>query len=477
MPVPCRCSNAPRRARFAVLLGLALVPAAAPLRAAASTPPGFLHRVLDNGLTVSVLPDSTMPICAVRVWYHVGAANEAPNSRGFAHLFEHLMFGGTHDARRRGAWEAHHHRLGGYENAYTSWDETVYESDIPPAGLDQVLVMEADRMVNLELDQENLDNEKRIVTEELRATVRERPRSTACSMAALKALCGDHPYALTPLGTKEDIAAATLDAGARDFYAALLPAEERAPRRRRPGRRRRRRSRRSSGCFGAAARRAARRRPTFPSLDGLEASASDIKLKEDLPPARSRCWSTRCRRRSRATIVALERAERAADERPGDPFREDLVRSRHQALEAGTQVLMPAPRRHPVLLLGGAPLPPRDRASSRSWTRPCATLARMDWLTDDAARRRQAHDAARGSRTSATSPATGATRSRATVVARRRDAARSTRADRVRRGHARRRRGGRTDRYVADVTTDPRLRPAREGADHAARSSAGCCRC
>ena len=88
-------------------------------------PPGFIDRVLANGLQVTIVPDSSLPIVSTRIWYHVGAANETQNTRGFALLFEHLMFSGT-PTHAKGVWEAHHHRFGGTENAHTSWDETTY---------------------------------------------------------------------------------------------------------------------------------------------------------------------------------------------------------------------------------------------------------------------------------------------------------------------------------------------------------------
>ena len=208
-----------RRARVLLILvaslSLASLPSAAG-PAAFAPPPGFIDRVLSNGLQVTIVPDASLPIVSTRVWYHVGAANETRNTRGFAHLFEHLMFAGT-PTHEKGAWEAHHHRFGGIENAQTSWDETTYESDIPPAGFPEVLAMEADRMVNLRLDEQALENEKRIVTEELRATIENDPETRMLN-TALKRLCGDHPYAISPVGTKEDIAAATLEQ-ARAFYA------------------------------------------------------------------------------------------------------------------------------------------------------------------------------------------------------------------------------------------------------------------
>src|SRR5213594_3464502 len=105
-----------------VLLGTQLSPACLARAAtpAPAPPPGFIDRVLVNGLEVTIAPDSSLPIVATRVWYHVGAANETPSTRGFAHLFEHLMFSGT-PSHPKGVWEAHHHRFGGVENAHTSW--------------------------------------------------------------------------------------------------------------------------------------------------------------------------------------------------------------------------------------------------------------------------------------------------------------------------------------------------------------------
>ena len=78
----------------------------------------------------------------------------------------------------------------------------------------EVLEMEADRMIHLRLDQENLDNEKRIVTEELRAGTENDPM-TRVQLAALKGVLREHPYAVDPVGTKEDIAAVK----PRDGYA------------------------------------------------------------------------------------------------------------------------------------------------------------------------------------------------------------------------------------------------------------------
>lgn len=183
--------------------------------AVAQTPPNLIQEVLPNGLEVTILPDDSHPVVATQVWYHVGSVNEAPKTRGFAHLFEHLMFGGTATHDKREYWE-HHRQYGGTTNAGTSYDETFYVSEIPPEGLSGVLKLEADRMFNLKLDQQNLDNEKRIVTEELRVRIENSPFARILTEALGKPF-NDHPYALTPVGTKEDIAASNLDL-ARDFY-------------------------------------------------------------------------------------------------------------------------------------------------------------------------------------------------------------------------------------------------------------------
>jgi len=341
-----------------------------------SAPPGFIDRVLANGLQVTILPDTTLPIVSTRVWYHVGAANESPNTRGFAHLFEHLMFSGT-PTYEKGAWEAHHHRFGGVENAHTSWDETTYESDIPPAGFLEVLAMEADRMVNLRLDAKALENEKRIVTEELRATIENDPMSRMLEVA-LKRLCGDHPYAVTPLGTKEDIAAATLE-HARAFYARYYgprnahlvivgpvegPATLAEVERR----------------FGRLPARG-ETPPDVPALAGWK-FPERIRLKEDLPPAEVAVLVYPLPPAESEDDLALGVMEEILSGAQVDPFREDLVRRRREALEAGSQPLML--RRGGVLCFYSAVLPYRREAGQLEvMDQSMKRLIRADWLTEE----------------------------------------------------------------------------------------------
>jgi predicted Zn-dependent peptidase len=332
--------------------------------------------VLANGLAVTVLPDSSLPIASVRLWYRVGAANEAERTRGFAHLFEHLMFGGT-AARPKGTWESYHHRLGGYDNAHTSWDETVYESDIPPAGLDSVLVMEADRMVHLKLDAENLDNEKRIVTEELRARVENDPVDRVLR-AALEQLCRGHPYAVTPLGTKEEIAAATLELS-RDFYARYYrprnahlvvvgPVDGPAT------------LARIERVFGALPA-SGETPPDVPSFEGWK-FPERVALEEDLPPVEIAVLVYPTPPPDSPHDAALSVMNELLNSGQVNPFREDLVRKRRQALEAGSQAL--SLRRGGVLAFYSAVLPYRREAGQfKVMNETLAKLGRLEWLTEE----------------------------------------------------------------------------------------------
>src|SRR5258706_2619483 len=136
----------------------------------------LVQETLPNGLEVTILPDPTMPVVATQVWYHVGSANEAKDSRGLAHLFEHLMFGAT-ATHGRGDYDKFVTSVGGEDNAFTSPDETIYVSEVPPQAAEEILRREADRMRGAALTQENLDNEKKIVTEELRRGTENDPMS------------------------------------------------------------------------------------------------------------------------------------------------------------------------------------------------------------------------------------------------------------------------------------------------------------
>ncbi len=370
--------DAMKRCRWLAVLNavLALACAAASAQAIGETPPALIDEVLPNGLEVTILPDQGNPVVATQVWYHIGAANEKADTRGFAHLFEHLMFGGTthHDKRD---YSEYHRRFGGEENAYTSWDETVYVSEIPPAGAAGVWDLEADRMVNLKLTQENLDNEKRIVTEELRVGTENDPM-VRVGIAALKGVLGDHPYAVTPAGTKEDIAAASLEL-ARDFYqryyrpknAHLVivgpvdgPATLEAVKR-------------DFGPLPAEGETP----PDIPSLAGWKTPAK-VELKEDLPPVEAALCGFLLPPPDERDSYAVELMNQLLARSAVDPFEEELVRRRHKALFAGTEAIVL--RRGGGLIFYSGALPyRREKTAFRLIDETLAKLGRMEWLTDE----------------------------------------------------------------------------------------------
>lgn len=169
----------------------------------------FTSRILENGLRVSILGDERMPIVTVHLTYRVGSAHENENARGLAHLFEHLMFSATHKYPHRAVHE-HVEQLGGTTNAFTSFDETRFYALTPPGGHVKVIEIFADRMVNLQVTEEDLERDKKIVLEELRVDAQNDPINRL-GFEALREGFGEHPYAISPLGTIEDINNATLD--------------------------------------------------------------------------------------------------------------------------------------------------------------------------------------------------------------------------------------------------------------------------
>jgi predicted Zn-dependent peptidase len=133
---------------------------------------------LPNALQVVLSEDHSTPIVTVNLWYRVGAANEVPGRSGFAHLFEHMMFQGSANVRK-----AEHFQLversGGGLNASTNWDFTNYYETVPSNRLNLALWLEADRMRSLAVNQENLDNQRQAVQEELRLRIDNQPYARA----------------------------------------------------------------------------------------------------------------------------------------------------------------------------------------------------------------------------------------------------------------------------------------------------------
>src|SRR5262245_56003610 len=172
----------------------------------------FTQRTLDNGLRVIVAPDRLVPVVAINLWYDVGSRHETPGKTGFAHLFEHFMFQGS-----RNVSKAEHMSLiqgaGGVNNATTFFDRTNYFETLPSNQLELGLWLEADRMATLldALSQENLDNQREVVKNEKRQSYDNRPYGSFYEKLMAAVFPAGHPYHHTPIGSMEDLNAASLD--------------------------------------------------------------------------------------------------------------------------------------------------------------------------------------------------------------------------------------------------------------------------
>ncbi len=177
-----------------VALGILCMPAAVRTAMAqqASTSQRPATFTLSNGLQVVVIPDRRTPVVTQMIWYKVGSADETPGKSGLAHFLEHLMFKGTAE-HPAGEFSQLIARIGGNENAFTSFDYTAYFQRVPRDQLATMMEFEADRMTGLILKDENVLPERDVVLEEYNMRVGNSPdaRLTEQIMAALYL---NHPY-------------------------------------------------------------------------------------------------------------------------------------------------------------------------------------------------------------------------------------------------------------------------------------------
>lgn len=164
--------------------------------------------VLDNGLTVLLHEAWDTPFATVNILYNVGARDEEPHLTGFAHLFEHLMFGGT---PRVPDFDAVVSGLGGENNAFTNNDYTNYYTTVPVEGLATALMLEADRMTGLDISPKALQVQQRVVTEEYNQRYKNMPYGDVWML--LRPLCyKQHPYRWCTIGADiRHVGEATLD--------------------------------------------------------------------------------------------------------------------------------------------------------------------------------------------------------------------------------------------------------------------------
>ncbi len=171
----------------------------------------YERHVLPNGLTLLIHEDRKAPIVAVNIWYHVGSKDERPGRTGFAHLFEHLMFNGSenfNDEFFRPLEPAGATKMNG-----TTWfDRTNYFQNVPTSALDLTLWLESDRMGHLlgVVDQARLDEQREVVLNEKRQG-ENRPYGKVWETISQAAYPAGHPYSWTPIGSYEDLNAATLE--------------------------------------------------------------------------------------------------------------------------------------------------------------------------------------------------------------------------------------------------------------------------
>jgi len=156
----------------------------------------FERFTLTNGLRVIVHEDSSTPMAVMDVMYDVGARDEDPNKTGFAHLFEHLMFGGSLHVE---AYDEPLQMAGGENNAYTTNDLTNYYIQLPAENLETAFWLESDRMLSLAFSEKSLDVQRKVVCEEFKEHYINKPYGNAWHK--LRELAYEvHPYRWMTIG-------------------------------------------------------------------------------------------------------------------------------------------------------------------------------------------------------------------------------------------------------------------------------------
>lgn len=165
--------------------------------------------VLPNGLTVLVHEDHKAPVVAVDIWYHVGSANEVPGKTGFAHLFEHLMFGGSEHVK--GPYIPAMQIAGATSlNGSTTQDRTNFFETVPVGSLEYALFLESDRMGHFVLNKDTLDLQRGVVQNEKRQGENQ-PYAVADDLSVKSTYPALHPYSHTVIGSMDDLNAASIE--------------------------------------------------------------------------------------------------------------------------------------------------------------------------------------------------------------------------------------------------------------------------
>ncbi|MEO6849500.1 MAG: pitrilysin family protein, partial [Mucilaginibacter sp.] len=156
----------------------------------------FNRFTLPNGLRVIVHEDHTTPIGVVNILYDVGARDEDPGQTGFAHLFEHLMFGGSVNIPH---YDEPLQRVGGENNAFTSNDITNYYITLPAANIETAFWLESDRMLSLAFSEKSLEVQRNVVIEEFKQRYLNQPYGDVW-LRLRPLMYKKHPYQWATIG-------------------------------------------------------------------------------------------------------------------------------------------------------------------------------------------------------------------------------------------------------------------------------------
>lgn len=173
------------------------------------------HFTLPNGLETVVIPDHRAPVVVQMLWYRIGSADERPGKSGIAHYLEHLMFKGT-DKLEAGELSRTVTANGGMDNAFTSYDYTAYFQRIASDRLPLIMEMEADRMENLRIGEDDWQAERQVVLEERAQRVDSNPAALFAEERNAVQFY-NHPYGRPVIGWRAEMEGLTRD-DAIDWY-------------------------------------------------------------------------------------------------------------------------------------------------------------------------------------------------------------------------------------------------------------------
>lgn len=175
---------------------------------------------LENGLKFLIHEDKSTPLVAMNILYDVGSRDEDPDSTGLAHLFEHLMFGGSLNIPE---YDMPLQMAGGENNAFTNNDITNYYLTIPAQNIETAFWLESDRMLELDFSQKNLDTQKSVVIEEFNQRYLNQPYGDAI-LKLRPAAYKVHPYRWPTIGRDiSHISETDLDQIRKFFFSHYAP--------------------------------------------------------------------------------------------------------------------------------------------------------------------------------------------------------------------------------------------------------------